>query len=217
MGYHRAGFEVVGVDHRPQPNYPFEFHQDDAFHFLENHYEEFDVLHASPPCQAYSEATPMAARANHPDLIGSVRQAFRAICKPYVIENVDGARYKLEDPFYLCGTMFGLNLYRHRWFEVRPFINSLVSPCYHQGNPVVVSGSRHGKGESKIPEMIAGLEVPWMKIRHEVRQAIPPAYTEWIGKQLIKTIGGSHATDLLGRANVPASQSVRRKNTSRIV
>jgi DNA (cytosine-5)-methyltransferase 1 len=190
MGYFKAGFQVVGVDHEPQRNYPFQFHCADAITFAMAHGDEFDVIHASPPCQAYSEATPLAARSKHPDLIAAVRYVLRSIGKPYIIENVDGARYHLEDPFYLCGTMFGLNLYRHRWFEVRPFINSLVSPCYHQGNPIVVSGSRHGKGESKIPEMIAGLETPWMKIRHEVRQAIPPAYTEWIGKQLIQTIGG---------------------------
>jgi DNA (cytosine-5)-methyltransferase 1 len=213
MGYSKAGFQVVGVDHKPQRNYPFQFHCADAITFALAYGDEFDVIHASPPCQAYSEATPLTARAKHPDLIAAVRFVLRSIGKPYIIENVDGARYKLEDPFYLCGTMFGLNLYRHRWFEVRPLINSLVSPCYHQGNPVVISGSRHGKGESKVPEMIAALDTPWMTIRHEARQAIPPAYTEWIGKQLIQTIGGSHAENVLGRENVPASQSVRRKDS----
>jgi hypothetical protein len=189
MGYHRAGFEVVGVDIKPQKHYPFEFHQADAFAFLEKHGHEFDVIHASPPCQAYSEATPIAARGGHPDLIASIREALHASGRPYIIENVDGARYLLRDPIYLCGTMFGLNLYRHRWFEIRPFLNALIQQCQHHKNPVVISGSRHGKGESKVPEMIAALETPWIKIRKEARQAIPPAYTEWIGQRLMEQLG----------------------------
>jgi DNA (cytosine-5)-methyltransferase 1 len=185
MGYHRAGFEVVGVDNRPQKHYPFEFHCADAFAFLEKHGREFDVIHASPPCQRYSEATPIAARPGHPDLINPIREALQTCGLPYIIENVDGARHLLQTPFYLCGTMFGLNLYRHRWFETYPVKSKITPPCCHRGNPVVISGSRHGRGESKVPEMIAAMDVPWMKIRKECRQAIPPAYTEWIGFWLL--------------------------------
>jgi hypothetical protein len=105
---------------------------------------------------------------------------------PYVIENVDGARRLLKMAFFLCGTMFGLNVWRHRWFECLLLGGALVPPCKHTGHPVVVSGSAHGRGEAKVSEMISAMGVPWMKIRKEARQAIPPAYTEFIGRQLME-------------------------------
>lgn len=186
MGYHRAGFDVVGVDNRPQKHYPFEFHQADAFEYVAEHGHEFDVIHASPPCQAYSEATPMQARTKHPDLIVATRQALKATGKPYIIENVDGARRLLIEPVMLCGTMFGLGVWRHRWFETKPRLVYLVPPCRHDFHPVLVSGSGHGRGEARPPEMIDALGVPWMKVRAEARQAIPPVYTEFLGKQLMR-------------------------------
>ena len=185
MGYSRAGFEVVGVDLYPQKHYPFEFHQADALEYLAQHGAEFDIIHASPPCQRYSEGTPMRSRNKHPDLIAKTRKALQNSGKPYVIENVDGARFLLHEPFLLCGTMFGLRVFRHRWFEAPEL--SIISPgCQHGFHPVVISGSAHGRGEAKIPDMIAALGVHWMKVRSEVRQAIPPAYTEFIGKQLLQ-------------------------------
>lgn len=92
MGYHRAGFDVVGVDIKPQKHYPFEFHQGDALEYVAAHGHEYDVIHASPPCQGYSEETPLEYRGNHPRMIGAVRDALQKIGKPYIIENVDGAR-----------------------------------------------------------------------------------------------------------------------------
>jgi DNA (cytosine-5)-methyltransferase 1 len=118
VGYHRAGFEVVGVDINPQPRFPFEFHQGDAIEYIREHGHEFDVIHASPPCQRFSEATPMERRDKHPDLIAPTREAMQATGKPYVIENVENARAELANPVKLCGTMFGLPIWRHRYFEI---------------------------------------------------------------------------------------------------
>lgn len=188
MGYHHAGFdEIVGVDNRPMPRYPFTFVQADALEYVAAHGKEFDAVHASPPCQRWSESTPLYARKSHPDLIGPSRDVLTATGKPWVIENVDGARKVLRSPFYLCGTMFGLPVHRHRWFESNA-IAPLVWSCRHVGHPVVISGSGHGRGEAKPAEMIAALEVPWMRVRAEARQAIPPAYTEFVGRQLLLTI-----------------------------
>lgn len=189
MGYHRAGFdEIVGVDIRPMPRYPFRFVQGDALEYLAQHGAEFDAIHASPPCQAYSEATPVAARSKHPDLIAPVRALLIATGKPYVIENVEGARKLLREPIMLCGTMFGLRVWRHRYFEIPDFPLALLPSCRHDFHPVVVSGSAHGRDEAKPAEMIEALEVPWMKVRAEARQAIPPCYTRWIGKHLLEAM-----------------------------
>jgi DNA (cytosine-5)-methyltransferase 1 len=131
----------------------------------------------------------MEARGKHPDLIVAVRDLLLATGKPYVIENVDGARRLLCNPIMLCGTMFGLRVWRHRWFEIQGMPFPLTMCCRHDGYPVVVSGSTHGRGEATVPEMIEALAVPWMAVRGEVRQAIPPAYTEWIGRKLLEVWG----------------------------
>ena len=190
MGYHRAGFDVVGVDINPQPHYPFEFHQADAMTFP---LEGFDVIHASPPCQAYSVLTPTDRKALHPDLIDAIRVRLQKSGRPYIIENVPGARSKLINPVMLCGTMFGLNTQRHRYFEA-PWLVCLVPPCRHDKIPVVVSGTSkrlmNGKRrENLVSECREAMETPWMT-RAELDQAIPPAYTEWIGRQLIEQIEG---------------------------
>jgi DNA (cytosine-5)-methyltransferase 1 len=194
MGYHRAGFEVVGVDSRPQQNYPFEFQQADAFSYLEQHGHEFDVIHASPPCQAYSHATPNKSK--HPDLVAAIREAIKATGKPFVIENVPGA--PLHFPITLCGTMFGLcdieesvHLRRHRQFESPQLV---LSPggCHCRGvDTAHVTGhmgkiSRHPTHgiQAGYREAKTMMGIDWMT-RDELAQAIPPAYTEWIGKQLV--------------------------------
>src|SRR5574337_20985 len=112
MGYHRAGFDVVGVDINPQQRYPFEFHQADAMTF---DLSGFDAIHASPPCQAYTVLGGREDLSHYPDLVDAVRERLQASGKPWIIENVPGA--PLRDPITLCGAMFGLRRYRHRLFE----------------------------------------------------------------------------------------------------
>ena len=134
MGYHRAGFEVVGVDIKPQPHYPFEFHQADAMTYP---LEGFDAIHASPPCQGYSPHVSSESSAwagtrgkDEPRLIGAVRE--RLVGHAYVIENVVGARRELRGPLLLCGTMFGLPIARHRLFEMNWRIGAFDAP-HHPG------------------------------------------------------------------------------------
>ena len=194
MGYHRAGFEVVGVDIRPQPRYPFEFHQADALEFLSEHGAEFDVIHASPPCQRYSHCTPKSHRQSHPDLIAATRALLEDAGKPFVIENVAGARYLLREPVLLCGTMFGLAVWRHRYFEVWPRLPLLDRlQCHHAEPPVQVYGHT-GAGANRSRERTRGrsngvadwrraMDIDWMTAA-ELAQAIPPAYTEWLGRRL---------------------------------
>ena len=114
VGYHRAGFDVVGVDIAFQKNYPYEFHQGDALDYVAGHGHEFDAIHASPPCQAFTNAQRIQGR-DHPDHVAATRSALQLIGKPWIIENVPGA--PLNNPVELCGAMFGLTTYRHRLFE----------------------------------------------------------------------------------------------------
>ncbi|MDX2708037.1 SAM-dependent methyltransferase, partial [Streptomyces sp. PA03-6a] len=115
-GYRLAGFDVTGIDIHPQPRYPFNFVQGDAVAFIREHGAEFDVIHASPPCQLYS-LTHRIQRRDHPDLIAPTRKALETTGRPWVIENVEDARGELRDPVTLCGAAFGLHTYRHRLFE----------------------------------------------------------------------------------------------------
>lgn len=192
-GVARAGFDVTGVDIKPQPRYPFAFVQADALKYLAEHGSEFDVIHASPPCQAYSRMN-RAVKADHGRLIAPTRSLLVNIGKPFVIENVEGA--DLEPPaFVLCGTMFGLLVRRHRVFEVRPSVAWLLPDCSCRNG--VATGRLIGHrvagkvapGRRKPPhhteaDRRAAIGVPWMS-NLEARQAIPPAYTEWIGRQLL--------------------------------
>jgi DNA (cytosine-5)-methyltransferase 1 len=198
MGYHRAGFEVVGVDIEPQPNYPFEFHQADALEYLRDHGHKFDAIHASPPCQGYSISRNNGCHADAPRLIGVTRDALRKIGKPFVIENVGGAVSALESPATLCGASFGLgasgmDLPRHRLFETNWFL--LVPECQHtRGNTMGVYG--HGTNSwhrdklgrcLRVAEMREAMGIDWTT-RAELSQAIPPAYTEYIGRELMKVL-----------------------------
>jgi len=193
VGYSRAGFEVVGVDIKLMPHYPFEFHQADALEYCAAHGREFDVIHASPPCQFYSECTPNTHKDNHPDLIGETRKCLSAIAKPYIIENVDGARFELDNPIMLCGSMFSLPIFRHRWFEIFPVFFALLPSCRHDFIPIKVSGRGmrkiNGKRNGAAPVSMrrSAMDIDWMT-GNELTEAIPPAYTEWIGKQLIERI-----------------------------
>jgi len=187
MGYHQAGFEVVGVDLHKKARYPFEFHQADAFEFLREHGHEFDVIHASPPCQAYSWATPKSHRENHPDFIAPIREQLEKTGKPYIIENVGGARHLLREPVKLCGSMFGLKTFRHRYFEVSPKMFLLTPPCRHDYQPLLVTtagnNSRAIRSEGnyksvKNAPLAYGIE--WMSCEG-LKEAIPPAYTKFLG------------------------------------
>lgn len=197
MGYHRAGFnEIVGVDIKPQKRYPFEFVLGDALEYLSEHGQEFDVIHASPPCQAYS-VTRSLHHNSYPMLIEETREALIATGKPYIIENVPGA--PLIDPLVLCGTMFGLRVIRHRLFECNPQITFAPAMCEHDGRV-----SRRGEISSYATGefiTVAGhnfiaddgrdaMGIDWMTCK-ELAQAIPPAYTEWIGRQLLEMLHGT--------------------------
>jgi DNA (cytosine-5)-methyltransferase 1 len=203
MGYHRAGFDVVGVDIKPQPHYPFEFLQaswDEPLMVLPGLWERDGIpyaIHASPPCQRYSGMTKKWGRSlDHPDLVDPVRDHLDLIGAPYVIENVEGA--PLRDPTMLCGTMFGLRsgeyrLRRHRLFEAHGFTVWPPASCAHIGPALPVYG--HAGGKSKrdgltFPGTDAwreGMGIDWMT-GNELAESIPPAYTEWIGRQLIEAL-----------------------------
>lgn len=188
MGYHRAGFEVVGVDIKPQKNYPFEFHQADALEFP---LEGFDAIHASPPCQAYSWCA-ADSRDNHDySILPASRCRLIDSGKPFVLENVVGAIHLMLSPIVLCGSMFGLPIYRHRAFEIRPIFSALVPPCNHSFNPILITGTTNRRINGKRvtdprkPVRQRALGIDWMTVS-EMDEAIPPAYTEFIGKQLME-------------------------------
>lgn len=193
VGYDRAGFDVTGVDNRPQPRYPFAFHQADALEFLAAHGREYDAIHASPPCQAYSRVTKRWGRTgDHPDLIGHVRDMLAGYAVPWVIENVGGA--PLCCPFMLCGSMFGLKVRRHRWFESSDVI--LAPCCRHRRHEYVVQVNGNPGGSSRrdshIPrhtadEWAKAMGIDWMTAK-ELSQAVPPAYAEFIGLRLMALV-----------------------------
>ena len=194
MGYHRAGFDITGVDIEPQPNNPHRFILGDALEYLRAHGHEYDAIHASPPCQAYSKALRHMA-APKPMLIDAVREAMQDTGKPWIIENVVGAPLANDSDLFgahgveLCGSMFGLPVYRHRIFETS-FPLPRPPACDHSRhamNPHSVAGRQriyeaHGRAD---PEKLwaRAMGVEWMS-RHGARQAVPPAFTHWIGERL---------------------------------
>lgn len=224
-GYHLAGFEVVGVDIAPQPDYPFEFYQGDAVQFIRDHGHEFAVIAGSPPCQQhtrlkhYNDTSEKRAKydAKWVNLIPDCREAMRTTGKPYIIENVEEARAELIDPIKLCGHMFGLKMYRHRLFESNM---DLVAPDepkpYHphlcarngylptEGRPFM---SIHGGKHSWAWQRRAAIEMGagWIGRRdyatgapaqpsiRTICEAIPPAYTEFLGRQLMTQLEGCEA------------------------
>jgi hypothetical protein len=190
MGYSRAGFEVVGVDIKPQPRYPFEFIQADAMTFP---LQGFDVIHASPPCQRWSIASRNGGTAHlFPDLLTPSRERLQAADVRWVIENVSGA--PLRGDYVLCGCRFDLPLRRKRLFETSWEGFSLQRPCLHEGPVVSVVG--HGT-PSWVHEQLGynptihqyreAMGIDWMN-RNELSQAIPPAYTEYIGREVLRCL-----------------------------
>lgn len=210
-GYMDAGFTVVGIDIRPQPNYPgSQFIQMNALDCDYEFLDQFDVIHASPPCQQYSRASAIARSRgiSYPDLVHPTRTMLVASGKPYVMENV------VESPVYknicLDGTMFDLKVIRRRAFET----NVLGIPVYPRpskiegqvidGDYVTVAGGGHGiKIKSAWAEAMG---IDWMT-KNQLKESIPPAYTRWIGEQLL----GLEAPALRGipASNVRASKVPR--------
>jgi len=206
MGLHRAGFEVVGVDIRPQPNYPFEFHQADALTYP---LDGFDFIWASPPCQAHTALKVMKNARKHEDLIPQTRAKLEASGLPYVMENVFGAPLLPDRTFMLCGTMFGLasgdgDLRRHRYFETNMAI-PLTPECNHaRPKTIGIYGSKvrdialekrhYSKDKATrgapvgvvLPKEVGfeAMDIHWMS-QAELSQAIPPAYSEFIGRAAI--------------------------------
>ena len=191
MGYSRAGFEVVGVDIVPQKHYPFEFHQANAMTFP---LDEFDVIHASPPCQRFTSLKFVFDSSKYEDLVDPIRQRLIASGKPYVIENVVGA--PLRRDLILCAAPFGLRSYRHRIFEsnvplMQPDHPKHVVPVnrrktnrrghWDAGGFVTVVGDI---GRYVGPEAMG---IDWMT-GNELSQAIPPAYTQFIGDQIMRVL-----------------------------
>lgn len=184
MGYHRAGFDVVGVDIKPQPHYPFEFVQADALTFP---LADFDLIHASPPCQGYCPLNAINRR-EYPMLVADMRSRLSEADTPWVIENVRGAPMH----FYvrLCGRHFGLNTFRHRLFETSHLV---MSPgwCSHRGLRATTSGGTvmavYRKQRGTLAQWREALGIDWMD-KDELVEAIPPAYTEWIGRQLLAAL-----------------------------
>ena len=201
MGYARAGFEVVGVDINPQPRYPFEFIQADALQLDPEFIASFDAIHASPPCQSYSD---LAKRNNNADkwprLIEPVREMLIRSGLPYVIENVEGA--PLIDPIVLCGTMFkGLRVLRHRLFESNILI---LTPPHNAKHPICHTFDKrksqfgktdemkdfvsvNGGGNCSVAAARDAMGIDWMN-KNELNEAIPPIYTQLIGEQLRRYI-----------------------------
>lgn len=203
VGYDRAfrgDAEIVGVDIAPQKRYPFQFVQADVLEFLDSGlWNDFDLYHASPPCQAYSRANNVHKK-EYPHLIGPTRERLEAIGRPFVIENVVGA--PLRDPVMLCGKMFDLKVYRHRNFEVSCFLLAPVHIPHKDRSKwrsthgptengfVCVFGHGGGRGWQEFGQRYAdyarfAMGIPWMT-KAELAEAIPPVYTQWIGERMIE-------------------------------
>lgn len=203
-GWQRAGFHVTGVDLEPQPDYcGDEFHQGDALEYLIRHWRDFDAVHASPPCQASSALTKGTNQGRqYPQLIPATRLALRMTGLPAVIENVAGS--DLRRDLTLCGEMFGLDVIRHRYFEVYGFgvmqpphvphrgrVRGWRHGTYHAGPYLAVHGDGGGKGT--VPEWQAAMGIDWTDSRKSIAEAIPPVYAEFVGEQLMAHLQASAA------------------------
>jgi len=208
VGYHRAGFDVVGVDIEPQPYYPFEFHQGDALSYLDGWNlewvnEYFDAIHASPPCQAYStmgnrsRAEGKRKLPPAPDLLKATWELLGATGLPYVMENVAGAKALMPNAFILSGGMFGLGVHRPRYFvsnvlilqpaRAKPPKNGIgVYGRDHDGRRLF---NRKSNGTYRAPRSLEeaqeAMGMDWADW-HGTKEAVPPAYTEYIGAQLLQ-------------------------------
>lgn len=200
MGYHRAGYTVDGCDLADRPNYPFPQHRGDALEYLARLIDTGDIkryilVHASPPCQNKCGLT-VGTNASqgwggtHEDLVAPTRKLLDATGLPYVMEQPNG-RAEIRKDLTLCGEMFGLGVLRHRNFELGRW--ATAKPAHpHRG---YVRGHRHGVrregpyvaaygkggGKATVPEMQQAMQITWTDVHEELTEAIPPAYTCWIG------------------------------------
>lgn len=194
MGYHRAfpDAEIVGIDNKHQPRFPFTFYQADALEYLEQWGQDFDLITASPPCQAFSITANLARaqgkESSTVDLLTPLRPILEALGKPYIIENVKGA--PLINPVTLCGSTFGLRVRRHRLFESNiPLVDNGACRHKEQGKPVGIYysiGDKIPKGGTTATSLEDGrdaMAIDWMTWE-ELKEAVPPAYTEFLGRQL---------------------------------
>ncbi len=183
-GYHRAGFKVVGVDNRPQPHYPFEFVQADAMTYPLG---GFDAIHASPVCLTFARVTAWRGdRGDHPDTLAPTLARLAGVTVPWVVENVEEAGLRAD--FLLCGSQFGLAVKRHRHFQIGNWAcYALMPPCDHRK----LLPFMH-KGERAYADAMG---CTWMN-KTEARQAIPPAYTEHIGAQLMEHLTADAETKI---------------------
>ena len=219
-GYQEAGFEVWGVDVHPQPRYCGErFIRMDALAFIERvqdgAYPMPDAWHASPPCQGYSRMLCVTGGTAKPKLIAETREALARTGRPYIIENVELAKADMRDWVLLCGTGFGLRVRRHRLFELSPFLPILVPPCHCKNgvrDGVLIGHRLRGPKPpgQKVPpvfteqELRSAIGVEWMSLA-EMREAIPPAFTRFVGVQLrqhleeiVADVEGERSHDLQG-------------------
>ncbi|MEV5147632.1 DNA methylase [Streptomyces sp. NPDC052727] len=213
-GYHRAGFQVDGCDIADRPNYPFPYHQGDALAYLAKliatgEIRRYAMVHASPPCQDKCSLTVGTNRSQgwggtHEDLVAPTRDLLDRTGLPYVIEQPNG-RAEIRKDLTLCGEMFGLGVIRHRNFELGGWSTARPAHVPHRGR---VRGYRHGRfydgpyvagygnggGKPTVAELQAAMGITWTDVREELTEAIPPAYTEFIGRAYLA------ATDALGAA-----------------
>ena len=192
MGYARAGFEVTGIDLKHGKRYPFEYHRGDVMDLKPADLMGYDLIHASPPCQTYSITKNLriaqGKSTDKLDLIEPTRKLLRQSGKPFIIENVPGA--PLINPVQLCGSSFNLKVRRHRLFESN--IPLRGSQCDHkaQGRPIGVYGSLNdeipngGKTATTLAEGRSAMGIDWM-LWGELVESIPPAFTEYLGRQAV--------------------------------
>lgn len=202
MGYHRAGFDVIGVDIVDRPNYPFEFVKMDALAYLRGPFIRglYDAIHASPPCQAKCSLVVGTNRnkGGHVDLVGPTREALLGVGLPYVIEQPDG-KSDIRRDIRLNGELFGLGVWRPRNFELggwkmeqpklpkrRGYVRGYRHGVYRDGPYVAVYGK--GGDKATVKEAQEAMGIDWTDVREELTEAIPPAYTEFIGRQLIEVV-----------------------------
>jgi len=204
MGYHRAGFDVVGIDIEPIRDYPFEFIQADIRDLDVDYIAQFDTVHASPPCQSQSALTKGTNKGReYPNLIPFVRDLFAQWSGPSVIENVQGS--DLRRDLTLCGEMFGLEVIRHRYFELGGWVMPAPAHQPHRGR---VAGLRHGEwftgpyfavygdggGKGTVAEWQRAMGIDWTTDKKNLAEAIPPAYTELIGRALFDRLTDADLT-----------------------